>query len=667
MSTEEILRQRLRRKPRVGVRISRNSLRTSEDGNGFNKGEGFDGENGYKGNLKKRVNFRGMQSGEERSSGKIDDRENGYKGKLRKNVNFRGMESGEERGGGKFHDRGNLRTRKGKGEGRFNNEEGFDRENGYKGRMKKNVNSRGTEFGEERRGEKFYERRKLRTSRDLSRTRNDEHGFNNDEGFDRENGYKGKFKKNANFREMESGEERSGEKFYEKRKLNTLDSFGRKKRVYAKEGVDESGEIWSGVEVSKKKILFKKREKKVRDETAEEKIVEEKIDDERTIWDFSKLKKAKSKDKLSNKSLKDKKEIDGIDDSGSKLKKKNGEKKTEFSYGKIEETVSPSSSDMKEPGLDDDAKKPEDRRYKKKKRVIRIDPYDISNKRLDDAIGVDGNKEEKKKDSEKEPEMSLNAQFRAIRPSPSILTFVEKNLLGRRRMVDIKRAGYNIELPSPLDNIPFSKSSERENIEENVFRNRLEFFAAAKVSSSFPPPNLPEIAFAGKSNVGKSSLLNALTRQWGVVRTSDKPGHTQTINFFSLGTKLSLVDLPGYGFAYAKDEVKEAWEDLVKEYVSTRVGLKQVCLLIDTKWGMKPRDHELIELMERSKTKYQIVLTKTDTVFPIDVARRAMQIEESLLPNKSVIQPLMMASSKSGAGIRSLRTVLANVARFVKI
>lgn len=197
--------------------------------------------------------------------------------------------------------------------------------------------------------------------------------------------------------------------------------------------------------------------------------------------------------------------------------------------------------------------------------------------------------------------------------------------------------------------------------------NKLTFFAAAKVSSSFPPPDVPEIAFAGRSNVGKSSLLNALTRQWGVVRTSDKPGLTQTINFFSLGSKLSLVDLPGYGFAYAKEEVKDAWEELVKEYVSTRVGLRRVCLLVDTKWGMKPRDQELIDLMERSQTKYQIVLTKTDMVFPMDVARRAMQIEERLRANKSIVQPLMMVSSKSGAGIRSLRTVLAKIARFAKV
>ncbi|MBA0582722.1 hypothetical protein Gorai_024856, partial [Gossypium raimondii] len=239
-----------------------------------------------------------------------------------------------------------------------------------------------------------------------------------------------------------------------------------------------------------------------------------------------------------------------------------------------------------------------DDKPKKKKRVIRLDPYDISNKRLDDGIATDESKKDKKKDLEENAAMSKNAQFRGIQPSPSILSFVEDNLLGRRRSIEIQRAGYNTELSAPLDNIPFSTNPERERIEENIFRNKLQFFAAAKVSSSFPAPDSPEIAFAGRSNVGKSSLLNALTRQWGVVRTSDKPGLTQSINFFQLGSKLCLVDLPGYGFAYAKEEVKEAWEELVKEYVSTRVGLKRVCLLIDTKWGMKPRDNELIDLME---------------------------------------------------------------------
>ncbi|KAG6680880.1 hypothetical protein I3842_13G064600 [Carya illinoinensis] len=499
-------------------------------------------------------------------------------------------------------------------------------------------------------------------------------------------------------------------------------SFDRKtKRIYAEHGGTNEEVTSSGnAKAPNRKISFKKGQNQVKDDV---KAQTNKKKSPRSIWVSSKIENSTTETKQSYRKLKDAaerarasnrtnaKEVDEMDVGGTGLLKTRSKGKLkdtvdsawasnrtktkgvdEFDVGGTGSLKKPSkikSDKMKRldqcqekspyvsisksakknvrgrRALDDDSEVLDDQ-PKRKKRVFRIDRHDTSNKRLDDGIVINKSTKEKEKDLEKKNEMSRNAQFRAIQPSPSILTYVEDNLLGRRRLIELRRAGYNIELSAPLDNIPFSTSSERERIEDSAFRNKLTFFAAAKSSSSFPPPELPEIAFAGRSNVGKSSLLNALTRQWGIVRTSDKPGLTQTINFFNLGSKLCLVDLPGYGFAYAKEEVKDAWEELVKEYVSTRVGLKRVCLLVDTKWGMKPRDHELINLMERSQTKYQIVLTKTDMIFPIDVARHAMQIEESLKANKSVVQPLMMVSSKSGAGIRSLRTVLSKIARFVK-
>ncbi|WCJ34972.1 P-loop containing nucleoside triphosphate hydrolases superfamily protein [Euphorbia peplus] len=495
---------------------------------------------------------------------------------------------------------------------------------------KTNLKSRG--YGEER-----NENRKMNKSRGYGEERNGNRKVNfKSRGYGEERNENRKM----NFKSRGSGEERD-----EKRMVSFPNLDRKRKRITA------ADQYMDGEVIHKEKGSFIKGGKKqMKGGSADGKLSG---GPPRSIWVFS-----KRNDTTSQKNHPSIDIMSATEISKSKSKVKEASKLKKQSR---------SEADRNKQSLNGDTEM-NDRPRKGKKIKLQRDPNDVSNKRLDDTIVSDtANTKERNKETEGEAEISKNAQFRAIQPSPSILSFVDDNLLGRRRLIDLKRAGYNIELSAPLDNIPLSTSSDRERIEENVFRNKLEFFAAAKVSTSFPAPDLPEIAFAGRSNVGKSSLLNALTRQWGVARTSDKPGLTQTINFFKLGPKLSLVDLPGYGFAYAKEEVKDAWEDLVKEYVSSRVGLKRVCLLIDTKWGMKPRDHELISLMERSQTKYQVILTKTDVVFPIDVARRAMQIEESLKANKSIVQPVMMVSSKSGAGIRSLRTVLSKIARFAKL
>lgn len=229
-------------------------------------------------------------------------------------------------------------------------------------------------------------------------------------------------------------------------------------------------------------------------------------------------------------------------------------------------------------------------------------------------------------------------------------------------MWEWRKGGYYTKLKAPLDDVPHGSEEERLPIQETIFKRKLTFVAAAKVSHSLPSLDLPEIAFAGRSNVGKSSLINALTRQWGVVRTSDKPGMTQSVNFFTLGTRLCLVDLPGYGFAYAKEAAKEAWDDLVKEYVTTRNNLKRVCLLVDSKWGLKPRDEELIHLMENAQTKFQVVLTKTDILPPLDLARRATQIQEALKHHRNFVLPVVMVSSQTGGGLPHLRKTLVNLA-----
>lgn len=199
-----------------------------------------------------------------------------------------------------------------------------------------------------------------------------------------------------------------------------------------------------------------------------------------------------------------------------------------------------------------------------------------------------------------------------------------------------------------------------------LFAGECEFLWASADAAHLPPPDTPEIAFAGRSNVGKSSLLNALTNRKTLARTSRTPGRTRELNFFVLNTgagnaKLRLVDMPGYGYAAASKEKAASWKRLMEDFLRSRVPLARVFLLIDGRHGAKPIDMEMLDLLDRSAVSYQIVLTKQDEV-------RAAEREPLLAATLSLIAKrpaafpeVMTTSSHSGEGIGDLRAAIARL------
>src|SRR5215471_17402627 len=145
-----------------------------------------------------------------------------------------------------------------------------------------------------------------------------------------------------------------------------------------------------------------------------------------------------------------------------------------------------------------------------------------------------------------------------------------------------------------------------------LFAAEARFIAGASTPSGLPPEGLPEIAFVGRSNVGKSSLVNALTGRRMLARISNTPGRTRQINFFDLGGRLVLVDLPGYGYAEAPKSAVKSWTGLVRHYLQTRAVLRRVCLLIDSRHGIKDIDRPLMRILDTAGVAYQMVLTKAD-------------------------------------------------------
>jgi GTP-binding protein len=170
----------------------------------------------------------------------------------------------------------------------------------------------------------------------------------------------------------------------------------------------------------------------------------------------------------------------------------------------------------------------------------------------------------------------------------------------------------------------------------------------------------PEIAFAGRSNVGKSSLLNALVRQRGLARTSNTPGRTQELNFFApADVRLYLVDMPGYGFAKAPKNKVDAWTGLVKDYLRGRPTLKRVFLLIDARHGVKPPDREIMALLDEAAVSYQVVLTKVDKISHVALNAAVSATGRILATRAAAFPEILATSAAKDRGIEFLRAVIA--------
>ena len=194
-----------------------------------------------------------------------------------------------------------------------------------------------------------------------------------------------------------------------------------------------------------------------------------------------------------------------------------------------------------------------------------------------------------------------------------------------------------------------------------LFAGPCEFLKGVVTMEGLPPADRLEVAFAGRSNVGKSSLINALTRRKGLARASNTPGRTQEINFFTLGPALYLVDLPGYGFAEAPREVVARWQALLKDYLAGRPTLRRAFLLIDARHGVKPVDHEIMTLLDRAAVTFQVVLTKADKPPARDLPATLEAVGAALARHPAAFPEIVITSSETGAGLETLRAIIAGM------
>jgi len=211
----------------------------------------------------------------------------------------------------------------------------------------------------------------------------------------------------------------------------------------------------------------------------------------------------------------------------------------------------------------------------------------------------------------------------------------------------------------PPDEAPDAAAIESGRL---LFAHECDFVAGAATAAALPPDTLPDIAFAGRSNVGKSSLLNALTRRTSLARVSHTPGRTRQLNFFALARRLMLVDMPGYGYAAAPKAEMARWRELIRLYLRGRASLRRACLLIDARHGIKEVDRPLLAMLDEAAVSCQIVLTKTDKVRPGELAERLDLIAAELRTHTAAHPVIHLTSAHEGSGIAELRGALAALA-----